>query len=306
MANEENKVIMKVRGFLGNQMFSYAMYRFWEEKGVDAFMDVDDVWDGGPTHEIFLLSDYFPRTRIRKISRCEYKQDFYNQNQKKNGKIFVEFQGNRDYYFSKINETSNIFIERGWFQTYKAAFQIYPLLLNEFAFTKEVPDYITEILKKIESTNSVSIHIRCGDNHMPYNYSSHGSVCSLYYYANSINFLNGNISDPRYFIFSNDIIWVKQNIKFSGKIEFVDTSKEVLSPYYDLFLQSKCKHNILANSTFCWWSAFLNQNPDKLVLVPTVFARGFMPVDEICPPKWIRIPIVVQPRISRAHLYKTF
>jgi hypothetical protein len=108
----------------------------------------------------------------------------------------------------------------------------------------------------------------------------------------------------RYYIFSDDVEWVTRNFEFLEDYFIVDTSKLRLSAYYDMMLMRKCRHNIIANSTFSWWGAFLNQNPNKTVVCPTDFRALYIRADEVYPPEWIRVMTVVPPHISAKYLYE--
>ena len=94
-----------------------------------------------------------------------------------------------------------------------------------------------------------------------------GFICSIDYYRKAIKIINSKIDDPVYFVFSDDIDWCKQNLKIKHRVYFIDWNKGRDS-YKDMVLMSKCKHNIIANSSFSWWGAWLNNNPQKLVIAP--------------------------------------
>lgn len=88
------------------------------------------------------------------------------------------------------------------------------------------------------------------------------------------------------------LIWIKTNFDFLDKYTIVDNSRYGNADYFDLFLMTKCKHNIIPNSTFSWWGAWLNQNQNKIIICPEKWnGLDFVYTDEICPPKWKRINI---------------
>ena len=92
-------------------------------------------------------------------------------------------------------------------------------------------------------------------------------MCSLEYYQNAIEEVVSKVENPTFFVFSDDIAWAEQNLKIAYPIIFVghnDADKN----YEDLRLMSECQHNIIANSSFSWWGAWLNQNPSKIVIAP--------------------------------------
>ena len=143
-----------------------------------------------------------------------------------------------------------------------------------------------KIINKIENTNSVSIHVRRGDFMNEENWSIFGSVCTVEYFKEAINKIDNLLENPHYFVFSNDITWVKENLNFKN-FTIVDCNKGKDS-WKDMMLMSKCKHNINSNSTFSWWGAWLNRNEDKLVIVPYYFCNNLSTKD-FYPNTWIKL-----------------
>lgn len=140
------------------------------------------------------------------------------------------------------------------------------------------------LLSVIKNTESVSIHIRRGDF---YTVGSklHGDVCNFKYYSNALSAISVRVDNPKYFIFSDDPKWVKKNYKLSGF--YVEGNAENDS-WKDMLLMSACKHNIISNSTFSWWGAWLNSNNSKLVLCPNKFIASDT-VTDVYPETWLKI-----------------
>jgi hypothetical protein len=179
----------------------------------------------------------------------------------------------------------------GWFQSYKYLNSIREIILSDFSFKLDIPESIESVLNAIIDSNSVSLHVRRGDFiDSEDGFKMFGVICTHQYYVNAYAYLQTKYSDLCYFIFTNDVKWVKANFVFLKNYNIVDTSKENLSDYYDLFLMTRTKHNIIANSTFSWWGAWLNQNPSKIVIAPEKWlGDNSLTTDEICPPEWIRV-----------------
>lgn len=156
-------------------------------------------------------------------------------------------------------------------------------------FEKEIKDLykITDIDNEYlnekygDFKNSCSINVRRGDFLKAQNYHP---VQTIDYYKKAISILNKNL---KYFIISDDINWCKENFNFSNNFIFVEGNKD----YQDLYLVSKCENNIICNSTFGWWGAWLNKNPDKRVICPNKwFGRDFtQSYNDIYPEGWIKI-----------------
>jgi len=139
-----------------------------------------------------------------------------------------------------------------------------------------------EILKEVCERTSVSIHIRRCD----YLQTPFKDVSTIEYYKKAINYIEERIEKPFYFIFSDDIVWVKQNFDIPNSM-IVDNNKAKDS-WKDMYLISKCKHNINANSTFSWWGAWLNDNTEKIVITPRKFSLLYESND-IYPESWVKI-----------------
>jgi hypothetical protein len=312
----DSKVIINIKGGLGNQMFQYAFYKYLLYDGINVYLDIDSISYQNLSHSKYKL-DYFDfEKKIAKFSECKCLNDLASSYQltllirkrlwrpiitkivRKILKLSVGSQKtyqvetrehNVEYFIKNINKESSLYID-GYFQAYKHIDKIKDVILNDFVFTKLLTPKILEIEEKIKNTNSVSIHIRHGDylKYKKYN------ICSIRYYQNAIEYINSVYKNLSYFIFSDDIDYIKEKFTFLENYFIVDNSKEDISDYYDLFLMSCTKHNIIANSTFSWWGAYLNKNQNKLVLVPEKWQiddDNQSMVNLICPPEWIRVPL---------------
>jgi hypothetical protein len=204
---------------------------------------------------------------------------------------YSETKENRNFYLDGLPFYGKSIYMSGWFQSYKYLNSISGIILSDFSFKFDIPKSIKNILHDIESSNSVSLHVRrCDFIDSEDGLKLFGAICTHQYYINAYNYLQLKYSDLRYFIFTDDIEWVKSNITFLENYFIVDTSSENPSDYYDLFLMTRTKHNIIANSTFSWWGAWLNQNPHKIVITPEKWlGDDSITTNEICPPEWIRM-----------------
>jgi hypothetical protein len=204
---------------------------------------------------------------------------------------YDEAKDNKNFWLDGLPRNKPIYIT-GLFLSYKHLIPIKEILLSDFSFKKDIPESVRKILDDIKSSNSASLHVRRGDfMDSEKTFKLFGSICTYQYYVNAYNYLQTKYSDLRYFIFTNDIEWVKANFTFLENYLIVDAHKENPPDYYDLFLMTQTKHNIIPNSTFSWWGAWLNQNPSKTVIVPDRwFGDNSRTTEEVCPPEWIRVP----------------
>ncbi|WP_207536415.1 alpha-1,2-fucosyltransferase [Desertivirga arenae] len=143
-------------------------------------------------------------------------------------------------------------------------------------------------VNEIRGSNSVSIHVRRGDYLNNENASLFGGVCTLEYFMRAIQLIKSEIDRPHFFVFSNDMKWVKENLLLD-KVTYVTNNKDDNS-WKDMYLMSICKHNIISNSTFSWWAAWLNNYDAKIVISPSKFLATDTSTD-FYPESWTRIDI---------------
>jgi len=163
-------------------------------------------------------------------------------------------------------------------------------LKNEFQIKSTLSNKTKELIKSITSSNSVSIHIRRGDyaNEKKTN-EIHGLI-PLNYYKTAIDLISNRTKQPTFYVFSDDISWVKNNLPNTQEMHFIDhTNGE--TAYEDLYMMSQCKHNIIANSGFSYWGAWLNSNEEKLVISPKQWFADNKLNDrfKLIPEGWLKI-----------------
>ncbi len=133
---------------------------------------------------------------------------------------------------------------------------------------------------KIDASKSISVHIRRGDYANDKVTNTYFGTCPLEYYKQAMDYMRSKVNNPIFYFFSDDIEWVKK--EFNEDENFVFISNPKLQDYEELILMSQCSHNIIANSSFSWWGAWLNDNPAKLVVAPK---------------KWMRVESNLQPNL---------
>jgi hypothetical protein len=189
-----------------------------------------------------------------------------------------------------FDAASNIYIE-GYWQNYKYMANLNPLIFEELTVKETYTDYIQKIIEEVQANNSsVSLHIRRGDYLTDKEASQLMGVLPLAYYYNAVDYIKTNIQDPVIYVFSDDLQWASDNLKTNLPIKFIDIENGK-KDYIELDIMSKCHHHIIANSSFSWWGAFLNRNPDKIVIAP----KNWVTVPEINKnveiqfPNWIKL-----------------
>lgn len=291
--------IIVASGGLGNMMFQYALVLAYRAKGIKTLLFVSE---GNAEHNGYELEHVFsnvkPYKGVNIITKIYYKFLGFLRRLTLRGKriphplLFFPFKAIRTkeavlYYPEIANPSNKSCFLIGQFQSYKYFEHVRTTILHEYSFCFDMLSEKTkEVYSRINNSNSVSIHIRRGDYLETYFYTGLGSVCNEDYYKRAIQHLDSCIKNITYFIFSDDKDYVTDHYNLSNMV-IVDFNKGSDS-WQDMFLMSKCKHNIIANSTFSWWAAYLNTNQDKVVVAPSRWWGPFEK-DDVVPPEWIRL-----------------
>lgn len=199
---------------------------------------------------------------------CNYSKKYYSDYFKNKLPFDLEIKSHRNIVESQFNYSDiildgiNNFNLVGYFQSEKYFNNVKDIIKNYFTPTDEVKFLLQKKYGELLN-NSCSIHIRRGDY---LNLNDYHPILTLDYYKLAIEKIYGqDIKNINFFVFSDDLEWCKKNLKInSNKINFINQIDEVL----DLFLMSYCNNNIIANSTFSWWAAWLNENKEKKVVAP--------------------------------------
>ena len=200
-------------------------------------------------------------------------------------------ENNNVSYDNRINSvSSNVLLIGNWQnEKYFSSFQ--DSVISHFSFKLPLNAINSKRLNRILNSNSISIHVRRGDYVDNIGANKNHGVCSLDYYRKSINYILNKIDNPTFFVFSDDPVWVEENLKIKGEHEYINGNMGNMS-YVDMQLMSNCKHNIIANSSFSWWGAWLNRNTEKIIIAPRQwFANPEKNSNkkELVPSSWIKI-----------------
>lgn len=287
-------------GGLGNQMFQYAAARSLALRNkcdvlIDDYLLRNYPYKKGITprdlelgcFQIFLKQYIKTTTGIDRIPKSGLFYKYISLAKRKLLGLKVFAEGNESFYeeFSLLGDyiyLDGLFQSERYFKNYEDEIR------KEFTFKNELDLENCKLLHEIKSLNSVGIHVRRTDFYNPYNIRTHGSV-NISYYNEAILYMRRKIDNPTFFIFSDDLKWVKQNFFLTSDICLVNNNYGKKN-YIDMFLMSNCKHNIIANSSFSWWSAWLNSNLSKIIIAPKSW-YGDLNIDRkfLLPESWIEI-----------------
>ena len=159
---------------------------------------------------------------------------------------------------------------------------------NEFTFQLPITNLNAEVFDRMQQCNSVSLHVRRGDYVKNAQTRAVHGLASIDYYNLAIHYVCDRVNLPHLFIFSDDIAWVKNNLKTICSSTYVNHNKGQDS-YVDMRLMSSCRHHIIANSSFSWWGAWLNPSPDKIVIAPRNWFATGVDTKDLIPKGWITL-----------------
>lgn len=266
-------------GGLGNQMFQYAAgkslsLKFNAELHIDPFLLTKKTKTTVRNFDLDVFNIKIEEKNSFKNKIITKGYSYFKKYRIKNNlyDLLNVFEDKRAQYFDErfenLSDNSTLF---GYFQNEKYFQKASTTIREDFEFIGTPDHKNAEIIDKIKQIESISIHIRRGDYTNP---KTNLSLIGLEYYQKAIEHIKNKINCPEFYIFSDDIKWVKEylDLKETNHV-FVDINHGINS-YRDLQLMSLCKHNIIANSSFSWWGAWLNKNPDKIVITPDTWYKG--------------------------------
>ncbi len=282
-------IIMKIKCGLGNQMFQYALGKRlaldWQDELKVDLSWFDNIKTGDIPRELEI--DSF-NVVLKNATEAEVAMSMPSFFARTVDKIRGRINRNHFYRFypQVLKKKKNAYLD-GYFQSYKYFESIRDVLLDEFTLKNGYHQEVNDIKSEIEKTDqSVAIHIRRGD--FATIRKGYNGLCDLSYYKKALEIIINNHPSIRLFIFSDDIEWARVNLKLASPMVFV--SNPTLNPAEELWLMSLCKHQIIANSTFSWWSAWLNQNPQKIVISPSRWlVAENIKTENLLPASWIKI-----------------
>jgi hypothetical protein len=293
-------IIVKLNGGLGNQLFQYAFAR-----SVSSRLKTDFRLDTNPFNTYYKFHKYsLNHFNIKKQFAKDFdffgfvwlvKQhrifDTFYKYLRMRSKLMPFYYPQQTFHFdSSVFSKNGTYFDGGWV-TEKYFKEIETELREELTLNKPLSDYSQGMLEKIKKTQAVSLHVRRADYVTGSTFKDtpfiHGT-CSMEYYKNAINYITEREQNPHFFIFSDDYEWSVENFKFLN-YPVICVKNGAEKNYEDLILMSRCKHNIIANSTFSWWGAWLNNNKDKIVIAPQKwFNTQKSNTKDVIPDTWVK------------------
>ena len=273
-------IMIQVAGGLGNQMQQYALYRKFLSLGKEAKLDISWFTESDRQDRVYakrkLELDYFEGLSYETATEAEKKALTGEESApfrlaaKVKGKLFPSSRKvfhETDMYHPEIFGFTDRYL-CGYFACEKYYADIMGKLREEIRFPRSSNPENAGLAERMRREESVSIHIRRGDYLAPENAAMFGNICTEEYYRGAVSEIKGRCRSPHFYVFSDDTEYAGG--KYAGEeYTIVDVNKGEDS-FYDMWLMSRCRHNICANSTFSFWGARLNGNPGKIMIRPWI------------------------------------
>ncbi|NRD20804.1 alpha-1,2-fucosyltransferase [Winogradskyella eckloniae] len=293
-------VVINLKGGLGNQLFEYAAsLAIAKQRNQELKIDIKS-FENDPYGRTFGLNSFnienktCSKREVNRFLKLSVFERLTNALKSRNSKRYYSL-GDLEVDVSILEANPKDQYLNGYFANPTYFNEIRDVLLEKIALKDE---FKTDLFKKkiewIRQNNFVSVHIRRADYISDKGASQLFETLDRNYYNRCIeHFKSKNETPTKFLFFSDDIPWVRNEFKDLENIYFIE-ERELYKDYYDLMFMAACDHNIIANSTFSWWSAWLNKNPNKTVLAPRAWYRNqdyqaFFEKTKFIPETWILI-----------------
>ncbi len=292
-------IIAQITGGLGNQMFQYAAAKALSlHLHAELKLDIQSF-----KREILPELDVernFELTAFKEFDFQEASKDEIRELQKESllgkklEKIIPPYKrrvySEKDFSFDPnfFKAKYPVYI-RGHRQSEQYFYPYREQIKQIFVLPEIIFNNVFAMGEKMKFENSLAVHVRRGDFlRLPIILDWHG-VLEKNYYAKGIEIIRDKVDNLKIYYFSDDIDWIKKELlpEFPGEIISESISK---NHYQDFYLMSQCKHNIIANSSFSWWAAWLNNHKDKKVIAPKKwFNNAPLNYKDVIPENWIKL-----------------
>ncbi len=292
--NDNTPIVIRLHAGFGNQLFQYALgYALSKRSGLPFALDISSF-------ETYTLRGYeldklsISAPKISNEDATDIRNNFYrsriakylNRNMQKFLNPFSRsyvVESEQSFHPQVLEIKHPCYIE-GYWQSEKYFYEYRNELLAQFAPRSEPGEYQRSLISEIRTTESVAIFVRRGDC---VSIPEYFDLCTEKYRIGAVEIMHNLLQKPRFYIFSDDIEWCKQNFDFLENKVFID--QELDDAVQNMELASNCKHFIIANSTFAWWAAWKSTHPSKVVIAPKNWISGPRPRPDTIPAGWIQL-----------------
>jgi Glycosyl transferase family 11 len=283
-------LIIKLTGGLGNQLFQYAAAKALSTHLHTDFLLDDSFYKKKKNYRTPELYNFNVKEKLATTKQINF---FVKNNWLYNRKKYWLRHFTKNIYQEKFHYFDKDFFKLkspvlldGYFQSELYFKNIEFEIRNCFQINPVLVENVALLANEIKHQNAVSVHIRRSDYLLPQFAKVHGVLPSSYY-QKAIEQIKASQPNAVFYVFSDDIDWAKQNLTFNqSKVIFA--TEQTKTAMEDFYLMTQCTHNIIANSSFSWWAAWLNSNPKKMVIAPHIwFVDKSLETKDVIPQNWI-------------------
>lgn len=284
-------LVVRIFGGLGNQMFQYAFYEFLKRNNKDVVIDISDFkvhnhHQGYELSRAFYIEEQFiENKKIKKWTKI--KSSLVTRIMGKFGINVCSFDEFSELQFNcrVLDETikRDVYFNGFWQDIYYVK-QVESELKKKFCFPEINDERSKFFAEECKKKTIIGVHVRRGDYLKDKNFES---VCGYEYYRKAISLMKEKYPHASFAFFSDDLNWCREKFGHEHENIYVDWNTGINS-FRDMQLMSLCAHNIIANSTFSWWGAWLNSNINKTVIIPKQWTKT-QDSHLICESNWIRL-----------------
>jgi hypothetical protein len=279
-------IVMQLQGGLGNQMFQYACGRAVALRtGKKLILDLSHYLNKSQQRQYYL---HYMNIQARTVQSMDELKMLANAMGIMKIGIFKEAQFHFDPRVLALKD--DVILADGYWQSEKYFYDVAENIRTDF--TPRLGSISEEGLHmggEMQNAMSVAVHVRHGDYITNPTFAKVHGVLSMDYYIKAISVIRSIYQDVHCYIFSDDIKWCRNAFKYVSNMSIIEHTS-VTNDHEDLWLMSQCKHNIIANSSYSWWGAWLNNHPEKIIVAPQYwFADAPHNTMDLLPSKWIRL-----------------
>ena len=289
-------IVTRLLGGLGNQMFQYAVGRHLSiVHGVPLLLDITGLQQG--SERTYSLGNYKITASIASsevVKSFEYVR--FSKRKNRYLKALEWLFGEKQAYYTEksfnydphvLKQKNNTYLD-GYWQSERYFLGICQQIRQDLQLKAILSKQQSDIKEDILATNAISVHVRRGDYLTNPDANRILGVLDSTYYEKAILKIASLLRKPIFFVFSDDLHWCKENLDLGLPTIFVDNGNG--QDWEDLELMSTCKHHIIANSSFSWWGAWRNNNPNKIVIAPSRWFRDTTyDTRDLLPDRWVTL-----------------
>lgn len=297
-------IVVRFTSGLGNQMYQYSFYELMKEKYGSENVKADITWfNANNDHHGYELENIFGNVKdsLFEVNHATFSDLFkvtgiipnvygrtFEKIRRYPNRIIREFTQNKrkpfifdqlfgelseeEFYNSVMNlDVSKDYYIMGFFTEQKYYRDRMDLVRKKLVFPEILNDSANIFLEDICGSESVSIHVRRGD-YLSDTYKDQFISLGKEYYEDAVKYIKEKIDNPRFFIFSDDKEFIEKEFNWLEN-KCIVTGNDGNRSYLDMILMSRCKANIIANSTFSQWGSLLN-NKEHITLYPRAYMKG--------------------------------